>query len=602
MPSNQSNINIGVKYNVDQASVNAVKKSLQDLQNIKPTDFKGTRQELRKVSETAQQVEIALQRAFNVNLGSLNVSSFTQQLQTAGLSVNKIYQEFSKAGAQGQVAFSQMANSVMTTNLQLKETKSLITSMGETMANTVKWGIASSVMNNFTQSVQQAFQYAKSLDAALTDIRIVTGDSTEQMRQFAKQANSAAQNLGRSTMDYTKAALSFYQQGLSDEQVQTRTQTVLKAQNITGAGQEMADYLTAVWNGYKVANEEAELYVDKLAAVADSSASNMSQLAVAMSKVASAANNLGVPVDSLNAQIATITATTRQAPETVGNALKTIYARINDIKTGSDDAQVSLGNYSKQMAQLGINVLDTSGNLRDTGDVIQQIGGKWESLSRQQQIYLARTMAGQRQYNNLVSLFDNWGKYTELLNVSMDAQGTTMEKNSRYMDSLGAKLEQLGAASQRVKDALIDEEALKGLTTAATGLVNLFAGFVESIGGGGNALLAFGSTLTSLFSGVISKQINNIVVNMQNTRENALKLQQDIQNTQTFGKSQGYSDGIIKDMVDAKAKISQFYSIMSTQQVNAYNNLVKEVGATQDTVTALKQKKELGQAYAKSLS
>jgi hypothetical protein len=58
--------------------------------------------------------------------------------------------------------------------------------MGETMVNTVKWGIASSVMNSFTNSVQQAFQYAKSLDGALTDIRIVTGDSTEQMRQFAK--------------------------------------------------------------------------------------------------------------------------------------------------------------------------------------------------------------------------------------------------------------------------------------------------------------------------------------------------------------------------------------------------------------------------------
>jgi hypothetical protein len=44
--------------------------------------------------------------------------------------------------------------------------------------NTVKWGIASSVMNSFTGSVQQAFSYVKSLDSALNDIRIVTGDST----------------------------------------------------------------------------------------------------------------------------------------------------------------------------------------------------------------------------------------------------------------------------------------------------------------------------------------------------------------------------------------------------------------------------------------
>ena len=39
MPSNNGGkINFQVGYNVDQASVNAVKKSLQDLQNIKPKD------------------------------------------------------------------------------------------------------------------------------------------------------------------------------------------------------------------------------------------------------------------------------------------------------------------------------------------------------------------------------------------------------------------------------------------------------------------------------------------------------------------------------------------------------------------------------------
>jgi hypothetical protein len=35
--------------------------------------------------------------------------------------------------------------------------------MGKTMMNTVKWGIASSIMNSFTQSVQGAFSYVQSL-------------------------------------------------------------------------------------------------------------------------------------------------------------------------------------------------------------------------------------------------------------------------------------------------------------------------------------------------------------------------------------------------------------------------------------------------------
>jgi hypothetical protein len=52
--------------------------------------------------------------------------------------------------------------------------------------------------------------------------------------------------------------------------------------------------------------------------------------------VASAANAVGVDADQLNGQIATVIATTRQAPESVGTAFKTIYARINDIKAGTD--------------------------------------------------------------------------------------------------------------------------------------------------------------------------------------------------------------------------------------------------------------------------
>jgi len=55
-----------------------------------------------------------------------------------------------------------------------------------------------------------------------------------------------------------------------------------------------------------------------------------------MSKVASTADTMGVDIDQLNAQLATVVATTRQAPEAVGTAFKTIYTRLNDIKTGSD--------------------------------------------------------------------------------------------------------------------------------------------------------------------------------------------------------------------------------------------------------------------------
>ncbi len=594
-------IDFQVGFKTDKSGIQELKKSLQDIQKIKPANFEGSKKDLREIKNTASDVEKALSKAFNPNINSINLKTFDNELKATGRSINDIYASFSKAGVQGQVAFSQMARSVLTTNQQLKETHSLINQMGTTMINTVKWGIASSIMNTFTSSVQGAFKYVESLEKSLTNIRIVTGDSQQKMEQFADSANRAAQELGRSTMDYSKAALTFYQQGLNDEEVQARTEAVLKAQNITGAGSQMADYLTAVWNGYKVANEEAQLYVDKLAAVADSSASDMSQLAIAMSKVASTANTMGVDVDQLNAQLATVVATTRQAPQAVGTAFKTIYTRLNDIKTGSDQAQVSLGRYSGQMAELGFNVLDASGHLRDTGQVMQEIGSRWGDLTREQQIYLATTMGGQRQVNQLIALFDNWTTYSELLNTSLESEGTLVQKNSIYMESLGAKMEQLGAAGERVKASLVDSESFGNIIELLTTATNLLGGFIQSIGGGGTALLGLGGIATQVFSGVLTKEINNAITNFQNLRYNEQTIQQELARTKEFGQLSGFNDSIIKSMVNVKSEMQQYYSIMSNAQRETLNNIVNNIGQTEQEIHLWDQKIKLAEEFNKGL-
>ena len=279
--------------------------------------------------------------------------------------------------------------------------------MATTFKNTIRYGISSSAYNSMANSIQKAYNYTKNLDTSLNDIRIVSNQSAEQMEKLAISANKAAQELGKTTLDYTKAATIYYQQGLSSKEIEARTEATLKAANVTGqSAQEVSEQLTAVWNGYRIPVEKTEEAVDKLAAVAAHSASNLEELSTGMSKVASAANLMGVDIDQLNAQMSTIISVTRQAPESVGTALRTIYARIADIKAGLDD-DVSLGNYSGKMAKLGFNVLDASGNLKDMGDVIEEIGGRWQDLTKEQQISLAQTMAGTRQYNNLLTLFNN---------------------------------------------------------------------------------------------------------------------------------------------------------------------------------------------------
>ena len=391
-----ANVNIKVGYTVDKTGLNELDKILTDISVKAKLPGEEMNQELQKAASTARQLSTILDKSFNRDLGTVNVAKFNQELSKSHLDMATIKKDL-EGVANGSTAFNILGSSVLGANAQIKTANQTLEKMATTLKNTIRYGISSSIFNNFANSFQKAFDYAQDLNQSLNDIRIVTDISASRMEDFAVEANEASKRLGASTLDYTNAALIYYQQGLSDEEAKARAEVTIKAANVTGqTGQEVSEQLTAVWNGYKVTADEAELYVDKLAAVAASTASDLEELSTGMSKVASAANLMGVDVDQLNAQLATIISVTRQAPETAGTALKTIYSRMSDIQAGLDN-ETTLGNYTEKMAQYGINVLKANGELRDMGEVIEEIGNKWTVLSREQQVALSQIMGGARQ-------------------------------------------------------------------------------------------------------------------------------------------------------------------------------------------------------------
>ena len=86
------------------------------------------------------------------------------------------------------------------------------------------------------------------------------------------------------------------------------------------------------------------------------------------------ANTVGVSGEQLAAQIATIESVTREAPEQIGNGLKTLYARFSDISQGGEDEEgVKLGDVTQELNKIGVQVLDQFGNIRDIGDIMEDL-------------------------------------------------------------------------------------------------------------------------------------------------------------------------------------------------------------------------------------
>ena len=564
--------------------------------------------ELAQLDKQIQKMDQALVNSYNATLGTINMSKFTQELDSSKIKLDQFYKLLNKPEvAGGKQAFHQLTAEILGTNLQLKQTSEFMNNLMVSFGNTVKWGITSSIFNSITNSIQGAWTYAKNLDSSLNDIRIVTGKSGDEMERFAREANRAAAALGKSTTDYTNASLIYYQQGLPEEEVKARSETTLKAASVTGQSAEaVSEQLTAVWNGYKVSAEETELYIDKLAAVAAATAADLEELSIGMSKVASAASLMGVDIDQLSAQMATIISVTRQAPESVGTALKTIYARMGDIEVGMDE-ETTLGEYTKKMAEMGINVLNAKGNLRDMGEVIEEIGEKWTSMTREQQLALSQTIAGTRQYNNLLALFDNWKSYTETLQTSTIAFGTLQQQQDIYMESTAAHLERLETAWERIFDAFFNNEGMNSFLDVLTGVVNTLGGGLEGIGGGLTLILGLSGKIADVLKARIAPEIANWIEQTRNQKENTRQIEETykiISQLQKIGvtKSAIKNDAAFTKIVEFKKHMLDLGSVLTEAEQNEANYLIKMKAHAEAEKALLEDKKRNIQEYISILS
>lgn len=99
----------------------------------------------------------------------------------------------------------------------------------------------------------------------------------------------------------------------------------------------------------------------------------MEELSVASQKAASVAQTTGVDMEQFAGHIAAIEATTREAPENIGNGLKTLYSRFADIKLGETlEDGVNLGQFSSALKKVGVDVLDASGEMKDVGSILEE--------------------------------------------------------------------------------------------------------------------------------------------------------------------------------------------------------------------------------------
>lgn len=359
--------------------------------------------------------------------------------------------------------------------------KSLDASNARVIAFGASAGIIFGVERAFTALVSATIEVQKSLQ----DINVILNVSQAQLQKFGSNLFDIAKNTGQSFQEVAKAATEFSRQGLGIEETLKRTNEALILSRLSGLdAAKSVESLTAAVNSFASQAVTATEVVNKFATVDAAFAVSSADLAEAISRVGSSAAQSGVSINELIALVTSAQQTTARGGAVIGNSFKTIFTRLER------------GKVRDLLESLGISTTDSSGQLKSTVQLLQDLGKVYDTLGSQQQAYVAEQVGGVFQINILKAALADLGKeysiYSSALNVAAGSTDQAIRRNEELNKTYAAQINALQENARQL--AAAGGERLLGPTIdrLVGGTNTLLEGFSESDGQGVGAVLGKG--------------------------------------------------------------------------------------------------------------
>lgn len=582
------NINLAFTADASQAksAIMDLQSSLSKIANMNTGTPGVDPNKLKAASSAAKELSIHLNNAFNAQTGNFDLSKLDRSLKTSQTNITQLANKLLSVGAAGEQAFVKLAQTISMADRPVVTLNSKLNEMLTTLKNTARWQLSSSILHGFMGTVQQAYGYAQDLNQSLNEIRIVSGQSTEQMAQFADEANKAAKNLSTTTTAYTRAALIFYQQGDKGSTITEKSDVVTKMANVTGQNTSVvSDQLTAIWNNFNKSGDEAyEHYADVLTALGAVTASSTDEIAGGLEKFAGIAETVGLSYEYAASALATITATSRESEDVVGTALKTIFSRIQGLSLGETlEDGTDLNKYSEALATVGISIKDQTGEIRKMDDILDDMGAKWRTLSNDQQMALAQTVAGVRQYNQLMTLMNNWDFMQENVNTARNSDGALQKQHETYEEGWKAANKRVRASMEAIYTDLIDDQFFINIANGFSALIDSVDAFIDGIGGVKTILMGIGSIFLSSVANKIQPALDNLKHSFSVVFQTAEQ--------QAKGLANQMNESITKTLSSDTGKMFSFSSKVALENARDLNIARSQLQAIEPKLNALEKQR-----------
>lgn len=330
----------------------------------------------------------------------------------------------------------------------LDKTDNLLTMFSKKIVSAVAYRMIFTVFNTLRAAYTSIYNTTLGIDSELRDINKVLDLTKNQMDTIVTQANDLATAYARTTLEVMEAMEYFAKAGFVYSQMIGLAELSVKLQNVGDLTSEAASqFLIAVDAAYQFDGSLKSLSntVDIVNNLSNNAAVTVDFLSQAMKVSGSVAKSAGLSLEEFTAALTTIGEATQRSGREVGNGLKTILLRLQQVNDTSEDATEAISDIDEVLESVGIKVRDTPNSFRPAMETLTELADKWEGLTDLQKRAVTYNLAGVYRSNILESFLANINEYEENLFITLNSVGSATKENELFIDSLDGKLKKLKA-------------------------------------------------------------------------------------------------------------------------------------------------------------
>lgn len=154
----------------------------------------------------------------------------------------------------------------------------------------------------------------------------------------------------------------------------------------------------------------------------------------------------------------------------MSRALVSVQSRYNQVIDETSSTGKALNEWYEEH---NIQIYDQQGQLLKLYDVLSQVAEIWPTLTKNEQAYYLNQQAGANQTQNLSAILSNFSTAVSATETALNSAGSAARENSKYMEGLEARTNQLKATFQDFSNNVLSSEFIGGLLNLANGFLQL---------------------------------------------------------------------------------------------------------------------------------